>query len=355
MFTPSLCRALVALALALPAVSVAGLADVLDTPAEASALASKALLNGLAMAGKRMVAVGQRGHIVFSDDAGASWRQSSVPVSSDLVAVSFPTPQQGWAVGHDGVVLHTTDGGATWSMQLDGRHAGALMLEQLRVRAGKGELGSPDDAGKLVDEAGRIAAQGAENPFLDVWFADARHGYIVGAFNLIFETTDGGQSWTSWFDRTENPQRLHLYGARGIGTDVYITGEQGLVLKLDRNAGRFRVVDTPYKGTYFGVTGDSDAVVVYGLRGNAYRSTDGGAHWSQVDTGVQEGVTGGTTFGAHGVALVSQAGTVLISRDDGEHFITHRPAKPAPASAVAVSGDVIVTAGAFGVNAKPLH
>lgn len=355
MFTPFVRRALVALALALPTVSMAGLADVLDTPADASALASKVLLNGLAMAGKRVVAVGQRGHIVFSDDTGTTWRQSRVPVSSDLVAVSFPTPQQGWAVGHDGVVLHTIDGGATWSMQLDGRRAGALMLGQLRARAGKGELGSADDAGKLVDEAGRIAAQGAENPFLDVWFADTRHGFIVGAFNLIFETTDGGQSWTSWFDRTENPQRLHLYAVHGIATDVYITGEQGLVLKLDRNAGRFRAVDTHYKGTYFGVTGDSDAVVAYGLRGSAYRSSDGGTHWLQVDTGVQEGITGGTSFGAHGLALVSQAGTVLISHDDGQHFIIHRPAKPAPTSAVAVSGDVIVTAGAVGVNAKPLH
>jgi photosystem II stability/assembly factor-like uncharacterized protein len=252
-------------------------------------------------------------------------------------------------------VLHSADAGANWSVQLDGRRAGALMLEQLKARAARGELGSQEDAGKLVDEVGRIAEQGAENPFLDVWFADARHGYIVGAFNLIFETVDGGQTWTTWFERTDNPQRLHLYAVRGIGADVYATGEQGLVLKLDRVAGRFRAVDTPYKGTYFGVAGDADAVVVYGLRGNAYRSTDGGAHWTQVDTGVQEGITGGTSFGAHGVALVSQAGTVLLSRDDGEHFVTHRPAKPAPASAVAVSGDVIVTAGALGVNAKALH
>ncbi|RAO76244.1 glycosyl hydrolase [Dyella jiangningensis] len=355
MYTPFLRRALVALAFALPAIAVAGFADVLDTSAGVSALASKTLLNGLAVAGKRMVAVGQRGHIVTSDDNGASWQQAKVPVSSDLVAVSFPTPQQGWTVGHDGVVLHTADGGATWSLQLDGRRAGALMLEQLRARAGKGEPGDQDEAGKLVDEAGRIASQGVENPFLDVWFADARHGYIVGAFNLIFETTDGGQTWTSWFDRTENPQRLHLYAVRGIGADVYITGEQGLVLKLDRDAGRFRVVDTPYKGTYFGVVGDGASVVVYGLRGNAYRSIDAGAHWSAIDTGVQEGLTGGTRFGAHGLALVSQAGTVLVSRDGGEHFVTHRPAKPAPASAVAVAGDVIVTAGALGVNARPLH
>ncbi|QNK01381.1 WD40/YVTN/BNR-like repeat-containing protein [Dyella telluris] len=355
MFTQRICRALVALAFALPAVSVAGFADVLDAPADMSPLASRGLLNGVAIAGNRMVAVGQRGHIVYSDDHGASWQQARVPVSSDLVAVSFPTPQLGWAVGHDGIVLHTTNAGANWSVQMDGRGSGPLMLAQIRARGSKGELGSKEQADKLVDEVSHIAAQGAENPFLDVWFADAQHGFIVGAFNLIFETTDGGQHWVSLFDRTDNPDRLHLYAVHGVGTDVYITGEQGLVLKLDRQTGRFHALETPYKGTYFGVAGTTDAVMVYGLRGNAYRSTDGGVHWLPVNTGLQEGITGGSSFGAQGLALVSQAGTVLLSRDGGEHFVSHRPAKPAPASAVAVSGDVIVTVGALGAHAQPLH
>ncbi|RDI99685.1 glycosyl hydrolase [Dyella solisilvae] len=349
------CRALVALALFLPASSFAGFTDVLDSPASMSPLAAKGLLNGLALAGKRVVAVGQRGQIVYSDDGGGSWRQAVVPVSSDLVAVSFPTPQQGWAVGHDGVVLHTSDGGATWIRQLDGRRVGQLMMEQLRARAARGELGSTEEADKVIDDANRIAAQGAENPFLDVWFADEHHGFIVGAFNLIFETTDGGQTWISWFERTENPDQLHLYAVRGIGSDVYITGEQGLVLKLDRAANRFRAVTTPYKGTYFGAVGNADAVIVYGLRGNAYRSTDGGANWQSIDTGVPEGITGATTFGRHGLALVSQAGNVLLSRDSGAHFTSYRPAKPVPASAVAVTGDAIVIAGALGVSAQALH
>ncbi len=355
MVLQSICRALVALAVALPAVSVAGFSDVLDTPAGMSPLASRGLLNGLALAGQRVVAVGQRGHIVYSDDHGASWRQANVPASSDLVAVSFPTAEQGWAVGHDGIVLHTADGGANWSIQLDGHRVGQLMMEQLRAHAAKGELGSAEDSAKLLDEAGRIAAQGAENPFLDVWFADAQHGFIVGAFNLIFETTDGGKTWSSWFERTENPDRLHLYAVRGSGSDVYITGEQGLVLRLDHEAGRFRALSTPYKGTYFGVVGAGQAVIVYGLRGNAFRSIDQGAHWEQIDTGVQEGITGAAAFGTQGIALVSQAGTVLLSRDGGLHFASHRPAKPSPVAAVAVTGDVIVTAGALGVNAQTLH
>jgi photosystem II stability/assembly factor-like uncharacterized protein len=354
MFQQRLGVALVALALTLPAATAAGFADVLDTPASASPLAAKSLLNGLALAGNRIVAVGQRGHIVFSDDRGTTWKQAKVPVSSDLVAVSFPTPRQGWAVGHDGAVLHSADGGETWTKQLDGRSAGKLLLEDFKARAAKGTLGTSEEADKLLAEAGRIAAQGAENPFLDVWFSDENHGFIVGAFNLIFSTSDGGRTWLPLFDRTDNPDRLHLYAIRGVGADVYVTGEQGLVLRLDRGTGRFRALPTPYKGTYFGVAGTKDSVVVFGLRGNVFRSSDGGANWQQIETGLQDGLTGGTGYGPDGLVLVSQSGNVLVSRDGGAHFAAQRLANPTPASAVVAFDNSIVIAGARGVRAQAL-
>src|SRR6185369_9368077 len=107
------------------------------------------------------------------------------------------------------------------------------------AQAQKGALGSADDAAKLVDEAKRVAAQGAENPFLGVWFADANNGFVVGAFNLIFRTSDGGKTWEPWFHRTDNPNRLHLYAVQGIGPLVVITGEQGLVLRLEAGGNHF--------------------------------------------------------------------------------------------------------------------
>src|SRR6187431_1150892 len=68
-----------------------GFRDVLDTPALTSALASRAPLSALARAGEnRLVAAGQRGHILWSDDGGAKWQQATVPLSSDLLALSFP-------------------------------------------------------------------------------------------------------------------------------------------------------------------------------------------------------------------------------------------------------------------------
>ena len=109
----------------------AGFVDPLDAPAAQSPLAARSLLQGVAIAGSRIVAVGQRGHVVHSNDSGTSWKQASVPVSSDLTAVFFVDDKQGWAVGHDGVILHTADSGEKWELQLSGRTANDLLIAAL--------------------------------------------------------------------------------------------------------------------------------------------------------------------------------------------------------------------------------
>ncbi|MBL8421153.1 MAG: glycosyl hydrolase [Dechloromonas sp.] len=349
---------LVALVLTLPLAASAAESyrDVLDTPARESAFATKSLLNGVAGAGKRVIAVGQRGHIVYSDDGGKSWTQAKVPVSSDLVAVTFPTTEQGWAVGHDGVVLHTADSGATWTRQLDGRSAGQLLANYYAAQAAAGTLGAPDAAAMLVDEAKRIGTQGAENPFLDVWFADENNGFIVGAFNQIFRTADGGKTWEPWFHRTENPNRLHLYAIRQVGGALYIVGEQGTVLKLNGGGKRFVALDTGYKGSFFGVTGGDGAVLIHGLRGHAFRSQDGGKAWQKIETGLQDGITGAASCGNQRLVLVSQAGRLLISDDAGASFRPIKVEQAAPASAVACLGnDGTVIVGARGVRAQSIQ
>lgn len=113
------------LASGMPA-SAAELPDVLQRPAEISSRAPSSALLGIARAGSRLVAVGERGIVLLSDDNGASWRQSPAPVSVSLTAVQFVDARRGWAVGHCGVVLASTDGGATWSLRLDGVKAARL-------------------------------------------------------------------------------------------------------------------------------------------------------------------------------------------------------------------------------------
>ena len=337
--------------------------DVLDTPAVKSPLAPRALVNGIARAGDRLVAVGQRGHVLLSDDQGKTWRQAEVPVSSDLVAVAFPTQTAGWAVGHDGIVLRSTDAGASWTRVLDGRSAGAAMVAFYKHSAAlaadpsraAGTAADATKAAALVTEAERFAAQGAENPFLDVGFESESTGYLVGAFGLIFRTTDAGASWQPLLHATDNAKALHLYAVRAVAGEVYIVGEQGLLLKLDRAAGQFRAVELPYKGTLFGITGNGKALIVPGLRGTVLRSTDAGRSWTTVDTGLQVGLTASAVDADGRLVIVSQAGHVLVSADDGASFKLAKVDKPVPAAAVALVGkSSLVVGGPRGLAAQSL-
>ena len=106
--------------------------DLLLLPAEKSNSAAISLLMDVTNVNGRIVAVGERGHIIYSDSNCEEWSQADVPVSITLTAVYFPSKKDGWAVGHDGVVLHTEDGGQKWEKQIDGIKINEIMLPQLK-------------------------------------------------------------------------------------------------------------------------------------------------------------------------------------------------------------------------------
>jgi photosystem II stability/assembly factor-like uncharacterized protein len=316
--------------------------DVLDLPAKPSALAVRSPLLGATRAGDRLVTVGQRGHILYSDDTGKHWQQAAVPVSADLNAVYFSSPKQGWAVGNDGVVLHSSDAGATWSKQLDGREIGALLVKHY------GDLAAAEPANEqwnqLAAEGQRLVEEGADKPLLDVWFADDNVGYVVGVFNLILRTEDGGRHWTPFQDRTDNPQSFHLNAMASTGDGLYIAGEQGLLLKWDDAQQRFLALQTPYQGSFFGVIGKPGEVLAFGLRGHVFRSTDGGSSWSPLATGLQVSITA-ATMGADGrYRLFSQAGHLLVDQEPEARLqlVPQQNQSPVAGAIQAANGSLIV-------------
>ncbi|MEJ8821591.1 YCF48-related protein [Variovorax humicola] len=326
---------------ATPAVAAAG--EVLERPARASALAGARLITGIARAGNWLVAIGQRGHVVLSDDGGQRWTQATVPVSSDLTAVRFVDAQVGYATGHDGVVLGTRDGGLHWSRLLDGRQANALALDRMQRRAAAPHASEEDR--RLLAEAQRNAEAGPDKPFLDVWFADADNGFVVGAYGLVLHTADGGKTWASWFDRVDNAGLLNLYAIHAAGGALYIAGESGLLLKLDPEAGRFRALASPYKGSLFGLAATQAGLLAFGMRGHAFLSMDEGASWAAVKTGLGASIVA-SAVGADGtLALVDQGGGIAISGDGGRNFAVPALQSQLPLAAVAFSGNTALVLG----------
>lgn len=305
----------------------AGYQDPLDVPARTIVRPDAGHLNAVAVAGKRIVAIGRRGVIVYSDDAGQRWTQAAVPVSVDLTAMHFVSPDVGWVVGHAGVLLKTSDGGKTWLKQLDGRQLGKLLSDYYAA-----------ESSDVANAAMQIAAEGPIHPFLDVWFENAEAGYVVGAFNLILRTEDGGKTWQPWLDRTDNPRGLHLYSVRGAGGQVYVAGEQGLVMKLNETAKRLVAVQTPYEGSLFRLVVQPDNVMIFGLRGAALRSEDGGGSWRRLDAKVETSLTAADVLPDGRVVLGTQGGDILIGTNRGESFTLVNGAKRMPIAAVAPVG-----------------
>ena len=288
----------------------------LERAAPVSVAPERALMLGAAQAGQRLVAVGERGIALWSDDAGVHWRQAAVPVAVTLTAVRLVDARRGYAVGHSGVVLRTADGGQTWTKCLDGRMAADIALAAAQ---------SSGDARSLAD-AQRLKADGADKPLFDLHFYDADHGIVVGAYNLAFQTADGGRTWQSLMAGTANPQALHLYALRAHGDTLLVAGEQGLALRSDDRGRSFRKLAPPYKGSFFTAefldAGGRDMMLA-GLRGNVWRSRDGGDSWSQWATPQPVSITGSALVAGSAAAsttpalvLVNQAGQIL--RSDGD-------------------------------------
>ncbi|MDI1246593.1 MAG: YCF48-related protein [Rhodoferax sp.] len=302
------------LALGLQASARAG-SQILDPFERASLLnprAGQAVLLAICRAARRVVAVGERGVVLLSDDDGKNWRQVKVPVSITLTAVQFIDAALGWAVGHAGVVLHTQDGGETWARQLDGVTAAQLALSVAR--------GQPAQTDELTN-AQRLVADGPDKPFLDVHFYDARRGFVAGAYGLIFGTEDGGVHWSSWISRIDNTKGLHINAAAVRGDTLLLAGEQGqLWLSLDAGE-HFTRLTSPYGGSWFAaVVLPSGRFVLAGLKGNVFISDDQG-HSFQRST-VSQQVTVNTFLLLAGGPLLAfnQAGQALVSRNQGLSF-----------------------------------
>jgi photosystem II stability/assembly factor-like uncharacterized protein len=325
--------------------------DPLELPARRTPLAATGELMAVASVGDRLIAVGPQGHILASVDRGTSWQQVDCPVSCDLVAVQFPTSEVGWAVGHDGVVLRSADAGRTWSKHLDGRQLNALMVAKYEKLEKDGDPQGP----AIMKDVRQFASEGPAKPLLDVWFLNEREGFLIGAFNLIFKTEDAGKTWEPWYERTENPQRFHLNAMRGNGDDLYVVGEQGLVLRLDRAQQRFVALTSPYAGSLFGLAAIGQTVIVCGLRGNALRSTDAGRTWSHVLKASGSTFTAATSLPDGRVVMVDLSGRVLVGDGASGEFKTLDLQRRGRIFGVtAVNKNALALAGDGGIKIVPL-
>ncbi|MEW6131011.1 MAG: YCF48-related protein [Acidobacteriota bacterium] len=195
----------------------------------------------------RIWIVGDGGLIVSSTDKGKSFSKTtydanrkglSVPQDKtlDLYSVEFESNDEGYIVGDEGLIIHTTDGGRNWLFQASGTKAQLFHLSFLK------------------DE-----------------------GWIVGTGGMILHTNDGGQSWY--------PQRsgvdVDLNRVFFINDKVgLVTGDKGTLLRTDSAGSIWQKVETGIQEPLFGISFlDKKTGWVVGYQGRVIRTYDAGLHW----------------------------------------------------------------------------
>ncbi len=212
--------------------------------AEYSPLARHSLLLDGAQYQNRMVVVGERGHILYSEDRGQNWLQAEVPTRVMLTGVFLLDHQNIWAVGHDATIINSNDGGKHWQISY---HA-------------------PEK----------------DTPFLAVWFKDQNKGFAIGGYGLFLETQDGGKNWTQRWISEEDDFHLNHITATEEGT-LFIAAESGVLYRSTDDGANWTSLSPPYSGSFFGTLSTApNQLIVFGLRGHLFISHDNGDSWSKL-------------------------------------------------------------------------
>lgn len=282
--------------------AVSAVADAIERPAIKSHLVEHSVLMAASYAGDHLIAVGERGLILRSDDEGKSWQQQPSPVSVTLTGVDFSDEKIGYAIGHGGIVLRTTNGGAEWKVLLDGRTLAQNLLQQ--AEASKDE--------EAIYQAKLLVSDGPDKPFLDMLLLGPDHLIVVGAYGLALETKDGGKTWGSWMGRIQNYFGFHLYSIRKQADRILIAGEQGFIALSKDNGQTFDILDTPYEGSFFTaqLSGKS-TIVLAGLRGNTFVSNNNGDVWESIKNPINASIFASFMNGNGQVIMANQAGILL--------------------------------------------
>ncbi len=298
---------------------------------------SRGLILDLAEAASRAVAVGDRGQILVSESR-TEWRQvADVPTRATLTAVAA-VGDAVWAVGHDGTILASRDGGLSWVLQRE-------------------------DVLDTGPDAAFDPRQGV--PLLDILMLDTDRGFAVGAYSQLLRTTDGGASWQFVSTASDAPEADPVDQGGAVGDEdnwtlsdadlamgdvsdphfnaiartgsgaLLIVGERGSAFRSRDGGDTWERTELPYGGSMFGLIGyEGEHAVAFGMRGNVYETHDLGESWSAIDTGTDLSLMGGAVWGEGGFALVGANGIVVANHRKDEVFLYPIRATPAQARAL---------------------
>lgn len=248
-------------------------------------------LNSLVQSKVGLVAAGELGHILVSRDNGKTWQVAEQSQQRQALINQVVFDQDGltgMAVGHEGWILGTHDGGLTW--------------KELAFQEQNGE------------------------PFMSVAKLPFGRWIAVGAFRRAVQSDDGGKTWEPMAlpDMGWEDKHLNRIVGSADGQRWLIVGERGLLLKSDNQGQDWAIVPEFYNGSFYNALElGSGGWMVYGMRGNVFTNAGDGA-WVKANVPAPVSFYGHARTADGRIMLVGQGSMLASSTDNGANFTLSR-------------------------------
>jgi len=237
--------------------------------------------------------------MLHTTDGGATWTNQNIPPNNAYYSVFFTDLLNGWATGYAGKIVHTTDGGETWTDQ-----TAPFNTEYYRIcfiNSNEGWIAGGDAGGFPSYISHRVIlhttnggvtwiqqyGQAYESLLRSIYFVDQNNGYTTGESGIIMKTTDGGSNWSQ-----QVIPSFHFYDIFfADNLTGWVTGEY---LGLPHYTSVFRTTDGGINWTESAFGTDENLSSVYFIdnmkgwavggansQGLVYYTSDGGVNWIQ--------------------------------------------------------------------------
>ncbi len=288
-------------------------------------------------------AVGDRGTIWHTDDAGKNWRLQRSNVDCRLSSVFFLDRKIGWAAGgwtqpythlSTGVVLRTRDGGATWTADRNSLLPAVRSIKFFDAANGVavGQQSALFPAGVFTtDDGGRAWSSlppSGEQAWLAGDFSDPLTGMVAGRSGTVAAIRRKAIERSQGADfGLRSVHRVQL----GRPGEAWLAGDGGLAMHSDDGGLTWQTpavdLPAPIRGqfNFHALAVHDDQIWIAGSPGTfVVHSADGGKTWSKHSTGHTTPLRALTFLDAKQGWAVGDLGTILASRDGGHTWQQQR-------------------------------
>ncbi len=267
-------------------------------------------LKGIACpSGTACFAVGDNGTILASTDGGATWTPQNSGIATTIYSIACPTTAICYAAGLGGTVLATTNGGATWSRQASTttQTLYGISCPSSSVCFAAGTTGvvlATNNGGA----AWTVQATGTQHYLYAITCPSTTTCVAVGAYGTILATGNGGATWSTQSSGTS----VSLRGIACTTTQSCTAeGDGGTILTTSNGGAAWTAHSSTTSNNLQGIacSGGTNCVAV-GDAGTTVATTNGGTSWSAGSSGTSSNLRDAACLTATQCLAVGDNGSI---------------------------------------------